>query len=176
MTEITTIVSGQTVFFHELSDAEMDNALQTLPTTQVKILVLAGQGLSSKEICGETGIKTSTLTAYKKRDLFRNAFYTMSLVPRAITTETIRSLARRHAVDLIEQLSSVAFAPTDGSPAELRNVIKASVELLKIAGLYDTPTINVYHEPSIVEQFNRAIREGTRPPHPWEPGGELRLR
>jgi hypothetical protein len=50
------------------------------------------------------------------------------------------------------------------------------VELLKIAGLYDQPTINVYHEPSIVEQFNRAIREGTRPPHPWEPGGELRLR
>ena len=138
--------------------------------------MLAGQGLSSKDICAETGIKASTLTAYKKRDLFRNAFYTMSLVPRAITTETIRSLARRHAVDLIEQLSSVAFAPTDGSPAELRNIIKASVELLKIAGLYDQPTINVYHEPSIVEIANRAIREGTRPPHPWEPCGELRLR
>ena len=162
MTEITTIVSGQTVFFHELSDTEMDNALQVLPTTQVKILVLAGQGLSSKEICKETGIKASTLTAYKKRELFRNAFYTMGLVPRAITTETIRSLARRHAVDLIEQLSSVAFAPTDGSPAELRNIIKASVELLKIAGLYDQPTINVYHEPSIVEQFNRAIRDSTK--------------
>ena len=97
MTEITTIVSGQTVFFHELSDTEMDNALQVLPTTQVKILVLAGQGLSSKEICRETGIKASTLTAYKKRDLFRNAFYTMSLVPRAITVETTRSLPRRHA-------------------------------------------------------------------------------
>ena len=105
MTETTTIVSGQTVFFRELSDAEMDGALQTLPTTQVKILVLAGQGKSSKEICKETGIKTNTLTAYKKRDLFRNAFYTMSLVPRAITTETVRSLARRHAVDLIEQLN-----------------------------------------------------------------------
>jgi uncharacterized protein YerC len=115
MAETTTIVSGQTVFFHELSDAEMDSALQTLPTTQVKILVLAGQGLSSKEISKETGIKTTTLTAYKKRDLFRNAFYTMTLVPRAITVETIRSLARRHAVDLIEQLSSVAFAPTVSS-------------------------------------------------------------
>ena len=162
MAKTTTIVSGQTVFFHELSDAEMDDALQTLPTTQVKILVLAGQGYSSKEICKETGIKTSTLTAYKKRDLFRNAFYTMSLVPRAITTETIRSLARRHAVDLIEQLSSVAFAPMDGSPAELRNIIKASVELLKIAGLYDQPTINVYPQPSFVEIANRAIRDSTK--------------
>ena len=94
----------------------------------------------------------------------------------AITTETTRSLARRHAVDLIEQLSSVALAPTDGSPAELRNIIKASVELLKIAGLYDQPTINVYPQPSFVEIANRAIREGTRPPHPWELGGELRLR
>ena len=46
MAETTTIVSGQTVFFHELSDQEMDNALQTLPTTQVKIPVLAGQGFS----------------------------------------------------------------------------------------------------------------------------------
>ena len=168
MTETTTIVSGQTVFFHELSDAEMDDALQTLPTTQVKILVLAAQGLSSKEICGETGIKTSTLTAYKKRELFRNAFYTMSLVPRAITTETIRSLARRHAVDLIEQLSGVALAPTDGSPAELRNVIKASVELLKIAGIYEEPTVNVYQQPSMLEVMNKALRDTPRPPHPWE--------
>ena len=175
MTETTTIVSGQTVFFHELSDVEMDDALQTLPTTQVKILVLAGQGLSSKEICGETGIKTSTLTAYKKRDLFRNAFYTMSLVPRAITTETIRSLARRHAVDLIEQLSSVALAPPTDSPAKNRNIIKACVELLKIGGVYDPPIVNVF-QPSVVDIFNKAIREGTRPPHPWEPGGELRLR
>jgi DNA-binding XRE family transcriptional regulator len=44
MTEVTTIkVQGQTVFFHELSDAEMVSALQTLPTTQVKILLLASQ-------------------------------------------------------------------------------------------------------------------------------------
>ena len=33
MAETTTLVSGQTVFFHELSDQEMGSASQTLPTT-----------------------------------------------------------------------------------------------------------------------------------------------
>jgi hypothetical protein len=46
MTDVTTIkVQGQTVWFEELTDDQVDDALTHMPPTQQRILGLAGRGL-----------------------------------------------------------------------------------------------------------------------------------
>jgi len=67
MTDVTTIkVQGQTVWFEALTDEQVDDALAHMPSTQQRILGLAGRGLGNKEICEHLHIKASTLVAYKK--------------------------------------------------------------------------------------------------------------
>ena len=166
MTETTTIVSGQTVFFHELSDVEMDSALQTLPTTQVKILVLAGQGLSSKEICGETGIKTSTLTAYKKQKLFHDRFYTMAQLHTAVTTATVKKVAQADALDSYLNIRTLATVPPDATAAEQRVALSANETILRLAGSFESEAV-LSPAVSIGQILVNLDREHGRHPEPW---------
>jgi len=159
----TTQISGQTAWFHQLSDQEIGDAMGKFTDGEVRILALAARGVAPKEILRQTSIKAVTFTRLKKRQLFRDAYYSLAADTRPITIEGIRTLAQSHAVDSTMNIIDLANADTE-TAAEHKVKLEANKEVLSLAGATVSQGI-----PSVqIGQLlvNLVQQQGTKPP--WE--------
>ena len=164
----TTIkVQGQKVWYEELTDEQLDNALTHMTPTQQRILGLAGRGLGNRDICAQLGIKPATLTTYKKQKLFHDCFYTMGQIHSAITTATVKRVAQADALDSYLNIRSLSTVPPEATAAEKRVALSANEAVLRMAGFFDEKK-----EPTTAMTIGQILvnlqRTEGRPKEPWE--------
>jgi len=168
MTDVTTIkVQGQTVWYEELTDDQVDDALTHMPPTQQRILGLAGRGLGNKEICEHLHIKPATLVAYKKQKLFHDRFYTMAQLHTAVTIATVKKVAQADALDSYLNIRSLSTVPPEATAAEKRVALSANEAILRLAGSFEAEAV-LSPAVSIGQLLINLAGEHGRAPEPWE--------
>ena len=132
----TVMMGNQVAHYHELTEAEVSNAVRKLTRTEIAILNLAAGGMGGSAICAKVGIKRSTFSRYMKKTLFHDCYYTVQA--SGFTSDNIREMAHAKAANLVEHLNDIATLPIDDDtkPAQLAVSVNATKELLTLGGLY----------------------------------------
>ena len=153
--------------YHALSEAELSDAVQRCTGTEIRMLSLAAKGYSNQAICKELGIKLSTLTHARKKETFKDSFYTIRSY--GFSSETVIAAARSKALDLIEKLSDIAMLPIteDTKPAQLTASVTSARELLTISKIYKNP-VQDPTQINIGQLLIKLSQNDTNPLKQWE--------